>query len=344
VSAESVLRQLLGREATVACQAVAEGACLAKWIRRQGAVGMLAKSDASPVTVADFAVQALITARLTEVFPDVPIVAEEDLRGLQHPDAAAIKDAVVQIVRCFVPRIDPDRILDAVPTGTASGERFWTLDPVDGTKGFLQDRQYAVALALIERNVVQLAVLGCPHLSFKGRRTARVGSDVTGAGGIAVAVRGRGAWWGLPLDEEMLRLSVSSTASLAQARVLHSLEAAHSNVADLVGLLRSAGNRVEPLLLDSQAKHVVLAAGRADLLLRFPRSPDIHDAIWDQAAGSRLIEEAGGRVTDLGGSALDFSTGSRLLRNAGLLASNARLHDAAMNALVATGISRCLQP
>jgi 3'(2'), 5'-bisphosphate nucleotidase len=55
--------------------------------------------------------------------------------------------------------------------------------------------------------------------------------------------------------------------------------------------------------------------------------------MWDCAAGSILIEEAGGRVTDVVGRTLDFTTGRRLLRNEGLLASNGLLHDAALAAI-----------
>jgi 3'(2'), 5'-bisphosphate nucleotidase len=58
-----------------------------------------------------------------------------------------------------------------------------------------------------------------------------------------------------------------------------------------------------------------------------------HAAIWDEAAGSLLIEEAGGRVTDLLGRALDFSAGRRLSRNVGLVATNGVLHEGVLKAI-----------
>jgi 3'(2'), 5'-bisphosphate nucleotidase len=85
--------------------------------------------------------------------------------------------------------------------------------------------------------------------------------------------------------------------------------------------------------MDSQAKHVVIASGSADVLLRFPSATGVHEAIWDQAAGSLLIEEAGGRVTDLLGQTLDFSAGRRLSHNRGLVVSNGLLHDALLTAV-----------
>ena len=93
------------------------------------------------------------------------------------------------------------------------------------------------------------------------------------------------------------------------------------------------GNHQPSIPMDSQAKHVALAAGAADLLIRFPPTDDFHDAIWDCAAGSLLVEEAGGRVTDLDGRALDFRTGRRLVANRGLAASNRRLHEDVLSAI-----------
>lgn len=85
--------------------------------------------------------------------------------------------------------------------------------------------------------------------------------------------------------------------------------------------------------LEWTSGRVLLAAGRADLLLRVPTSASFHDAVWDHAAGALVVSEAGGRVSDLAGRSLDFSTGRRLLRNSGLLASNGWLHDAALRAI-----------
>ena len=48
--------------------------------------------------------------------------------------------------------------------GRESGHRFWTLDPIDGTKGFLRGDQYVVALALVVKGEVQIGALACPNL------------------------------------------------------------------------------------------------------------------------------------------------------------------------------------
>jgi 3'(2'), 5'-bisphosphate nucleotidase len=62
---------------------------------------------------------------------------------------------------------------------------------------------------------------------------------------------------------------------------------------------------------------------------------DYREKIWDQAAGSIVVEEAGGIVTDLDGKPLDFSQGRTLKNNRGICASNGALHATALAALKA---------
>ena len=62
--------------------------------------------------------------------------------------------------------IDADEVCRWIDHGGGSqySERFWTLDPIDGTKGFLRGEQYAVALALIVEGRIAVAALACPNL------------------------------------------------------------------------------------------------------------------------------------------------------------------------------------
>jgi 3'(2'), 5'-bisphosphate nucleotidase len=91
--------------------------------------------------------------------------------------------------------------------------------------------------------------------------------------------------------------------------------------------------------MDSQAKYAVLAAGGGEVNLRLisPSAPDYRERIWDQAAGSICVEEAGGRVSDLDGKPLDFSHGRTLATNRGVLATNGKLHDALLAGLKEIG-------
>jgi len=338
MSLEKAVGRELGREAALAMRTVAEAIDLARTVNEMSPGGALSKSDLSPVTVADFSVQALIAARLRRDFASDVLVAEEDASALRdRPDLAA---RVIDCVRLADPDLHLDPILGLIDQGRGNpGRRFWTVDPIDGTKGLLRGGQYAVAVALIVDGAVQIGVLGCPRLSL-GDCGATHLPLARGEGGIAVAVLGRGAWWSPGPGGSLRRLAVSNLRDPRRAQVLHSFETPHSDVEALRRVAKALVMERPPWLLDSQAKHAVLASGAADVLLRFPTEQGFREAIWDEAAGSLLIEEAGGRVTDLEGCALDFSAGRRLSRNVGLAATNRVLHDAVLKAIEDTATTR----
>jgi 3'(2'), 5'-bisphosphate nucleotidase len=85
--------------------------------------------------------------------------------------------------------------------------------------------------------------------------------------------------------------------------------------------------------MDSQCKYGLVARGDASLYLRIPAQNFYVEAIWDHAAGSIIVEEAGGRVTDLQGKVLDFSTGRKLAKNRGIIATNGQFHDQVLEAV-----------
>jgi 3'(2'), 5'-bisphosphate nucleotidase len=314
------------REFDGALRAVRDGALLARDIRQRIGEPAFLKADQSPVTVADFAVQALVAHRLGEMFPDDPLVAEEDATALRASAGQTVLQSVLAAVQRAALDLDSSQLLETIDHGRAvPGERFWTLDPVDGTQGFIRGDQYVVALALIVRGRVEIGLLGCPELSLNDRAK-------DGGGAIACAVRNRGAFCTSLAAHDFIPLRVSSCRDPHVARVLRSFEVDHIDLNAFDAIVRTLGVETPPILMDSQAKHAVIAAGRAELLIRISATKSFHDKIWDQAAGSLIIEEAGGRVTDLGGARLDFETGRLLTRNKGVVASNGLLHTAVLDA------------
>jgi 3'(2'), 5'-bisphosphate nucleotidase len=90
--------------------------------------------------------------------------------------------------------------------------------------------------------------------------------------------------------------------------------------------------------MDSQVKYLALAAGVGDLIVRLPRKGGaLRENIWDHAGGVLLVEEAGGRCTDVLGRRLDFRSARQMERNLGVVASNGWLHEASLEALRGTG-------
>ncbi len=159
------------------------------------------------------------------------------------------------------------------------------------------------------------------------------------SGSAVLAVAGGGSW-AFPLEGEgSRRLAVSDEDDPRQARLLRSFEASHTDADKLEALAAHMGVTAPAVRMDSAAKYAILAGGGGELILRLlsAKRPDYREKIWDQAAGSLVVEEAGGRVTDLRGRPLDFTRGRELTANFGVLASNGLLHEAALEAVRAVG-------
>lgn len=323
------------KEASFALSTAQKLSGLLRHIQQELTGGAITKQDHSPVTVADFAVQAIVSRLLQDAFPELPLVAEEQADALRAEEERDLLEQVTRYVQRVLPQATPQVVCEWIDRGTSSGDadRFWTLDPVDGTKGFLRGEQYALALALVAGGRVELGVLACPNLAHSGHEA------IGGEGAIVVAERGTGAWSASASGGPLHALRVSELSEPRQARILRSVESGHTNADDVDRLAAELESRAEPIRMDSQAKYAVLAAGQGELLVRFlsPSHPDYREKIWDQAAGMIVTQEAGGEVTDLDGKPLEFSHGRTLSANRGVLASNGRLHRVALEAIAKLG-------
>ncbi len=318
-------------EVAFAVRMVREAAKLAHQVQAEMKVEGIAKSDKSPVTVADYAAQAVLGHALEETFPGDVLVGEESADGLRTEEGSDTLQLVTQFVGRCVPGARADEVCTWIDRGTAdASDRFWTLDPVDGTKGYLRGDQYAVALARIEDGQVTIGALGCPRL---GQDCL---PDKEGLGALLVAVRGEGTWCTTLAEEGPFRqLKVSPCADATQARMMRSVEAGHTHGGQIDEIAELLGVEVDPVRMDSQAKYATLAAGGGELLFRLlsPKKPDYKEKIWDQAAGSIVLEESGGHITDLQGKPLDFTQGRTLAANTGVFASNATLHGQGLDVI-----------
>jgi 3'(2'), 5'-bisphosphate nucleotidase len=318
------------RELETACEAVALASRVCRRVQQTIAPEVMEKSDRSPVTVADFASQAVVCRALEQRFAGDPIVGEEESSGL----ADAFLDRIRGTLAAEGVDASADEICRWIDLGGASqySGRFWTLDPIDGTKGFLRREQYAVSLALIVDGKIRVAVLGCPNLPVYGSADSdagdrRNGPQTDGWGVLFWAVRGEGSWSRpLGIDAPATSVRVSCTDDPALARFCESVESSHSSHALSAQVAEALGMTQEPLRLDSQAKYAVVARGEADIYMRLPQRAEYKEKIWDHAGGVLVIEEAGGTVTDLLGRPLEFHHGVTLSANRGILATNGVLH------------------
>jgi len=318
-------------EVMTAFQAAVEASALCEKIRMDLTVGgTLLKSDRSPVTIADFGSQAVICKMIRQKFPHDVIVAEEDSKELRKPDHSKILERVTDYVSAFIPNSSSEEVCSWIDSGSNSlTDRFWALDPIDGTKGFLRGDQYAIALALIEKGRVKLGILACPNLYTDIH-------PLTGEKGcLFLALEGKGSF---QMDRRGMNkrpIFVSKTKNPSDAIITESVEPDHADHLTHQRLAEKLNISKPPLRMDSQAKYGILARGEVTIYLRVPSSaePGYKENIWDHAAGSIIAEEAGGRVTDVLGRPLDFSSGIKMQKNQGILVSNGILHEVVLRSL-----------
>jgi 3'(2'), 5'-bisphosphate nucleotidase len=318
---------MFAKELAVALEATQVAAQLCQRVQASVTAQALEKRDKSPVTVADFASQAIIARALQEAFPDIPLIAEEDSGALR--DNSECLERVVAEVRHALDdsSLSADAICQWIDHGGASeySELFWTLDPIDGTKGFLRGEQYAIALALVKEGEPVCATLACPNLP---NPDGSAGAVFTAQGGKTQCVQQSGG--------ETYGVQVSSQTDLALSRFCESVESAHSDHSQSKAIADRLGIGGTSVRMDSQAKYAAVARGDAEIYLRLPTRPGYVERIWDHAAGYAILKSAGGEITDIDGKALDFKHGRGLEKNRGIVASNGPAHAKLIEAIAAT--------
>lgn len=318
-------------EKKVAVEAVLEASILCRNIQRSLSDKLsISKQDKTPVTLADFASQALINLKLKEHFPRIPVVSEESSSILRSESGKAILDSVRKEVEKIHPGIGEDEILEAIDHGKKEAGRlttFWALDPIDGTQGFLRKEQYAIALALIIDGRVVLGVLGCPNLVTMPRGEPAMGGSIYGA------VVGQGAFMKKIGEAYETRITVSSVYDPRLTTYLESVDPSHSSHKLSAMVAEALGIKEKPIRMDGQVKYALLARGDAAIYFRYPVRKDYVEKVWDHAAGCIIVEEAGGRVTDCMGNELNFSSGTSTLNARGIVATNGIIHDAVLEAI-----------
>lgn len=321
------------------------------------ASGTHTKDDNSPVTVGDYASQALINHAIKLNFPNDEIVGEEDSDVLRESteEGKALSKKILDILQLaqqdtssFDEQIgtldDLSKIYDSIDLGNSNGGskgRFWALDPIDGTKGFLRGDQFAVCLALIEDGKPVLGVIGCPNLPAN----VHSNQDQSGiVGGLFSAVVGQGSYYtslfnneGFVLLHAQERIHMKQDTDPSLLKVVEGVEKGHSShstqsqIKEELGF-NSQSVQNQTINMDSQVKYCVLAKGQADIYLRLPVSDTYREKIWDHAAGNVLVYESGGRVGDVNGTPLDFGQG-RTLNSKGVLAGNRAIFPKVVDAV-----------
>ena len=206
------------------------------------------KSDNSPVTQADLAAEAIILAVLADLTPDIPVIAEEEMAAGTSPSDV--------------------------------GNRFWLVDPLDGTREFLdRNDDFTVNIGLIEHGE---PVLGVVHLPVQGQ-------TYTGIAGIGATCSGKSG--------SARPIAVRKTPPEG-VTLVSSLR--HGEPSALEDFLRDK-SIARRLVRGSSLKFCVVATGEADIYPRFGPTME-----WDTAAGHAVLNAAGGCVTTVDGAPLRY--------------------------------------
>ncbi|MBA0836726.1 hypothetical protein Goarm_008921, partial [Gossypium armourianum] len=323
---------------------------------------IIEKKDQTPVTVADFGVQALISLELSKSFPSIPLVAEEDSGFLRSNN---LVDPVVSAVSDHMSfnkkSLSHDDVLEAIDRGGknafAMGTKpatYWILDPIDGTRGFVKGSQalYVVGLSLVVEGEIVLGVMGCPNwvvdATYKSTTHAQsYRNSSPGLGIIMVAHVGCGTWKkrlknmldsSIKISSDWSRCFVDGFCLVSDARfcipesqtweslplsVLYKARIDDDNVGDKEICLLSA-------FCGSLCKYLMVASGRASVFILRARSEKLIK-VWDHAVGMICVHEAGGKVTDWKGRELDLAADKVERRiiypEGGILVTNGKIHN-----------------
>ncbi|KAF0561846.1 3,5-bisphosphate nucleotidase [Gigaspora margarita] len=261
------------------------------------------KGDKTPVTIADFSAQAVINTILYKSFPNDPIVGEENSKKMQgdSEEKKEMRNKILSLANSVLDtHLNEKELLDSIDRGNCSGAhmkvRMWTVDPVDGTKGFIRGGNYAVGISLIIDGEVHLSVIGCPNflVNFKEPESKK--------GCLFIAVKGQ------------------------EALICESFVAKNPSLAKIASIL---GITKEPLHIDSNmCKYCAVARGGADIYLRLhPIAIDFEEKIWDHAPGYLLIKEAGGMVADMDNKPFRFYFRKQLKTNRGIVVASPKIYE-----------------
>jgi 3'(2'), 5'-bisphosphate nucleotidase len=210
-----------------------------------------AKADQSPVTAADEEAEALILKRLAELAPGVPVIAEEEMAAGRMPKV---------------------------------GNRFFLVDPLDGTKEFLKrNGEFTVNIALIENRRANCGVVLAP-----AKARAFIGDGANGAFELAAPED-------LALDASQAEPIRARKAPKDGLVVIASRTHRDTKTDEYLAAYRVANL----VAAGSSLKFCLVATGEADLYPRHGRTME-----WDTAAGQAVLEAAGGSVKTLAGMPL----------------------------------------
>jgi 3'(2'), 5'-bisphosphate nucleotidase len=284
---------------------------ITEWFKDEGFKTYI-KQDQSPVTLADFASQIYIISKLKELYPKDSITAEETFSN-------EINNSTKKLILSCYNKLDLSlnpNFKEIMNYRGPNSKRRWSIDPIDGTKGYQKGLSYAIGIGLISNQEKKLSIIGVPNYNTNGVAVFVANKD-----------KGALASYG---ENDYIPIKVSETRDVKQSLLCHSLHYDEPWVMKLANKL-GIENYIQ---IDSMAKFCMVADSSADLYIK-PMDMD-RSFIWDFLPGELLVREAGGQVTDLKGASPRYIGEKCVITSPGLIVSNGVIHQDILDIIEST--------
>jgi 3'(2'), 5'-bisphosphate nucleotidase len=301
------------KELSLAVDLVRDASRITEWFKTKK-ISSYIKNDKSPVTLADFASQIFIISKIKKNFPKDQVIAEEDASVFLNSNVLNI------LKKCYTALnyIIEENLKDILTYRGPVSRRQWTVDPIDGTKGYQKNLIYAIGIGFMVDSKPTICAIGAPN--YRNRALA-----------IFSAQKNHGAKLSYG-NHAFTKVNVSNNQKIETFRFCHSLHYDEPWVLKFASIL-GITNFVQ---IDSMAKLCMVAEGSADIYIKpldMTRS-----FTWDFLPGDLLIKEAGGKITDLRGNNIKYNNEKCLVNTPGLIASNGQKHEELISTLISTRV------
>jgi 3'-phosphoadenosine 5'-phosphosulfate (PAPS) 3'-phosphatase len=301
------------KELSLAVDLVKQASKITEWFRTKNSSSFIKKDD-SPVTLADFASQIFVISNIKKVFPEDQIIAEEESSVFIDSDAENI------IKKCYTSLniTFKENLKETLNYRGSSSIRQWTVDPIDGTKGFQRSLAYAIGMGFMVQAEPTICAIGVPN--YKNTSLTIFSAEKNHGAKVSYG------------DQNFTKINVSNKKEIKNFRICHSL---HYNKPWVLNFARSLG--ITNLIpLDSMAKLCMVADGSSELYIK-PMNMQ-RSFTWDFLPGELLVKEAGGMITDIRGNPIQYINDKCKITAPGLIASNGIKHEELLNALKSNDI------
>ncbi|MBY8989034.1 MAG: hypothetical protein KGD61_11320 [Candidatus Lokiarchaeota archaeon] len=296
------------KELSLAIDLVKRASEITEWFRTKH-ISSFIKKDDSPVTLADFASQIYIISQIRKNFPEDQIIAEEESSIFINSNGEEI------LKKCYNSiQIDfEENLKETLNYRGPSSNRQWTVDPIDGTKGFQKNLAYAVGIGFMIRSEPMICAIGVPN--YKNTSLTIFSAEKNHGAKVSYG------------EHNFVKIKVSDIRALKSSRMCYSL---HYNKPWVLDFAQSL-NITNFIPMDSMAKLCMVAEGSAEIYVK-PMNMQ-RSFTWDFLPGELLVKEAGGMITDIKGNPIKYINDKCKVTAPGLIASNGTMHKELLAAL-----------